>query len=196
MLPANKSVYKAQAKCIFLRHVEGMSNFQAGLCQHVLSPGGVLPCSFSGPHFLSVSISCRLFWMFVCMQACPKLIHVPALLPVTIGPFYLTPSPTNDAASPTSYPPLRNSSCFHFKYQWMKNPFSMQFLPPSITPLAELAFVTYRGVQAVVEMCDIRGGHPSCWHAASSCMAICGPCMTFHRQRGRRTRRSITQKDL
>lgn len=41
---------------------------------------------------------------------------------------------------------------------------------------------SYHSAKAVVEMCNIHWGHPSCWHAASSCMAMYGqwhlPCVT------------------
>lgn len=44
----------------------------------------------------------------------------------------------------------------------MKNPTGVQPLPSSIAPQAELAWVTSRGIQAVVEMCDMCQGHCSC----------------------------------
>lgn len=176
-----KSMCKAQGKRIFPQHAEGMSDFQAGLCQKVLFPGRVLPGSFSGPHSLPVSNSWRIFWMFVCMQACPKLIHVTtALMPVTVSPFYLHPPLL---MIQQTLPPLKNSSCFQFKWQQMRNPIGVQSLPSSRAPQAELAWATCHGVWAVVEMLDICQGHCSCWLPSPSC-AIMGLMDGFPQAKG------------
>lgn len=161
-----KPMCKAQRKYIFLQQVEGMSDFQAALCQKVLFPGRVLPCSSLG-HTLYLSVIPAGFsgCLYVCRHvqnsSMSQLLwcQSPSALSTWHPPLLMIQQ---------TLPLLKNSSCFQFKWQWMRNPSGVQSLSSSIAPQAELAWVTCHGVQAVVEMLDICQGHCSCWLAAFS----------------------------
>lgn len=138
-------------------------------------PAGFSGCSYAYRHVQNSSVS-QLLYCQSPMALCPW--HPPLLMLQSLPPC----------------PPLRNSSHFRFKYQWMKNPSGVQFLPSSVNASGRAGLSDLPWCPGCGGNVRRTPGQPSCWHAASSCMAICGPRMTVHRQRGRQTRRSTTME--